>query len=128
MENQEGLALGIFYNETVIGGIGMHDWDLDTKKAQIGYWITGEYEGKGIIIKCLVPFIDYLFTKTGLNKIEIHYVTANKRSAKVAARLGFVLEGIIRQATMRNGMPEDLAISGMLRSEWNPAIIKEKRS
>lgn len=123
MHSQEALALGIFLNDQVIGGVGMHNWNHDTKNAQIGYWISGDYQGKGIIVRSLVPFVDYLFAKTGLNKLEIHYVTANKRSANVAKRLGFVLEGVLRQAAVRNGIPEDLAITGMLKKEWNPANL-----
>lgn len=118
MHNQEALALGIFYQGRVAGGIGMHDWDQDTRRAQIGYWIAKDHEGKGMIVKCLVPFVSYLFEKTGLNKIEIHYAAANKRSGRVATRLGFTTEGIIRQSTMRNGIPEDMVVTGMLKSEW----------
>ena len=117
---QQALALGIFDNGKVIGGVGMHDWDQETKRAQIGYWIRTEYEGKGIVSKCLVKFIEFLFDKTGFNKIEIHFVQSNKRSAKVAARLGFKVEGVIRQCIMRNGMPEDMVITGLLKSEWKP--------
>lgn len=115
---QEALALGIFYDGNIIGGVGMHDWTHPTKRAQIGYWLVKEYEGKGIITRSLQAFIDYLFSVTGLNKIEIHYVAANKRSGKVAERLGFRLEGVIRQSTLRNGVPEDTIVAGLLRSEW----------
>ncbi len=118
LEAQEALALGIFFKTELIGGIGMDNWNQATKRAQVGYWIIKEFEGKGIINKCLLKFIDFLFDKTGLNKIEIHFVTANKRSAKVAQRLGFKTEGIIRQSIIRNGMSEDLVISGLLKSEW----------
>jgi len=115
---QEALALGIFENDKVIGGIGMHAWDQETKRAQIGYWISAEYEGKGIVTKSLLKFIEYLFDKIGLNKIEIHFLQANKRSAKVASKFGFRVEGIIRQSIMRNGMPHDVVIAGLLRDEW----------
>ncbi|MCD6012040.1 MAG: family N-acetyltransferase [Flavipsychrobacter sp.] len=120
LNNQEGLALGIFYNGNIIGGVGMHDWDQVTKRAQIGYWISKGYEGRGIINKCLSKLIAYLFDKLTLNKVEIHFIPQNKRSAKVAARLGFKTEGIIRQSTMRNGMPEDMVVTGLLRSEFTP--------
>ena len=118
--DQELLALGIFYDGVIIGGVGMHDWSHDTRRAQIGYWISKEYEGRGIITRSLRAFITYLFGQIGLNKIEIHYVTANKRSAKVAERLGFRVEGVIRQSTIRNGMPDDLVVTGLLKSEWEP--------
>jgi len=96
----------------------MHHWDQATKKAQIGYWISKNYEGKGIINKCLTRFVDFLFGKIGLNKIEIHFMAANKRSAKVAERLGCKVEGIIRQSYLRNGKPEDIVITGLLKKEW----------
>lgn len=115
---QEALALGIFYEGRIIGGIGMHAWDLNTKRAQIGYWISEGYEGKGIITKSLKKFAAFLFDNLGLNKIEIHFVPANKRSAKVAEKLGCKIEGVIRQSIMRNGMPEDIVVTGLLKSEW----------
>ena len=118
LDDQDALALGIFVGDTVIGGIGMHQWDKKTRRAQIGYWIAHEYEGKGIITRCLTSFITFLFEKIGLNKIEIHFAQPNKRSAKVAGRLGFKIEGIVRQSILRNGMPEDVVISGLLKSEW----------
>jgi len=118
LNTQEGLTLGIFYDEKIIGGIGMHQWEHNLKRAQVGYWITKEYEGKGIMSVCLEKFADFLFYKTGLNKLEIHFVPANKRSAKLAERLGFKVEGVIRQGFIRNGMPEDLVITGLLKSEW----------
>ena len=117
LDTQEELALGIFYDGKIIGGIGMHKWEQSTKRAQIGYWITEEYEGKGIMNKCLVKFIDFLFDKIGLNKIEVHFLPGNKRSAKVAERLGFKIEGIIRQSVIRNGMPEDMVVAGLLTNE-----------
>ena len=118
VHDQEGLALGIFSDDKLIGGIGMHDWDQDTKKAQLGYWISAAHEGKGVVTGSLVKFIGFLFDTIGLNKIEIHFVQGNGRSAKVADRLGFKIEGVIRQSTLRHGMLEDIVVTGLLRSEW----------
>ncbi|MES2701243.1 MAG: GNAT family protein [Bacteroidota bacterium] len=116
--SQEALVLGIFYNDHIIGGIGMHHWHQPTRRAQIGYWISHEYEGQGIINKCLCRLIDFLFEKIGLNKIEIHFVPANTRSARVAERIGARVEGILRQSVLRNGVAEDIVIAGLLKGEW----------
>lgn len=116
--DQRGLALGIFYNNAVAGGIGMLQWDHDVKKAQVGYWIACEYEGKGIVSQSLLCFLQFLFEKLNLNKIELQYVAANKRSARVAERMGFKIEGVLRQSFIRNGIVEDLVITGLLKSEW----------
>jgi ribosomal-protein-serine acetyltransferase len=118
IHTQQSMAMGIFHSGNLIGGIGMHKWDQDLKIAQAGYWLTKEYERKGIITQSLIKFIDYLFDHLGLNKIEIRFVVGNKRSAKVAERLNCKVEGIIRQSFMLNGKPEDLVITGLLRNEW----------
>ncbi|MBC7554162.1 MAG: GNAT family N-acetyltransferase [Taibaiella sp.] len=119
---QEGLFLGIFDNGQLTGGVTMHQWDHKLKKADIGYWLVKGNEGKGTIALCLRHFATFLFTKTGLTKIEVHFAAANKRSAKVAERLGCRIEGVIRQGTLRNGMAEDLVIAGLLKSEWEQII------
>jgi RimJ/RimL family protein N-acetyltransferase len=64
-------------------------------------------------------FIPFLFDKVGLNKIEIHFIPANVRSAKIAERLGFKIEGIIRDSYVQHGQFTDLVVTGLLRSEWN---------
>lgn len=117
---QEGLALGIFFNKELIGGMGMHDWNHYLKKAQLGYWITKEHEGKGIVKACLEHFIDFLFLKVGLNKVEIQFMPENKRSAILAERTGFKTEGIIRDNYLLNGNYKDLVVTGLLKSEWTP--------
>lgn len=120
LHNQEALELGIFYDRQIIGGIGMHAWDHFLKKAQLGYWIKEEYQGKGIVYKSLMYFIDFLFEKPGLNKIEIHFMPGNERSRKLAERVGCKVEGLIRQSYFMNGKLEDLIITGLLKSEWTP--------
>jgi ribosomal-protein-serine acetyltransferase len=118
LHNQEALALGIFHKRKIIGGIGMHHWDHRVKKVQIGYWISKEYEGKGIITKCTYRLIDFLFDKLGLNKVELHFVSNNKRSAAIADRLGCLIEGMNRQSSLLNGKLEDVVITGILKKEW----------
>jgi ribosomal-protein-serine acetyltransferase len=117
-ESQEGLVLGIFSEGRIIGELGMHNWNHSLKKAQIGYWLTADHEGKSILYKCLTKFLDFLFESVGLNKIEIHFVPQNKRSGKVAERLGCKIEGLLRQSYLRNGNLEDLVIAGLLRTDW----------
>lgn len=117
-QHKEGLALGIFYKRKLIGGIGMHHWDHVLEKAQLGYWISKDFEGKGLLSACMERFIDFLFDKAGLNKIEIHFITANKRSAVIAERQGFKVEGIIRDSYILNGMFTDLVVTGLLKKEW----------
>lgn len=118
VRHQQALAMGIFYKGQIIGGLGMHQWDHVVKKAQVGYWLSREHQGKGILAQCMQPFLSFLFDKLNLNKVEVHFVAANKRSAKVAERMGCRIEGVLRQGAMRNGVIEDVVIAGLLKNEW----------
>ena len=116
--DQRGLALGIFREGELIGGIGMSGWNHDLKKASIGYWLIKDAEGKGIMQDCARTFIRFLFGSLQLNKVELHHLPGNKRSAAVAARLGFRTEGRVRDSILLHGGYQDLVITGLLRSEW----------
>jgi ribosomal-protein-serine acetyltransferase len=120
--DQKGLFLGIFKNEKLIGGIGMHDWNHEVKRAEIGYWLAKGETGKGILHQCAITFIAFLFEKLQLNKITLHYFPANEKSAAVAKRLGFKVEGWLREQVIFNGQLQDIIINGLLRKEWQQSI------
>jgi len=123
LNNQEGIALGIFHNREVIGGVGMIEWNHRLKKAQVGYWIDKRYEGKGILSLCIERFLDFLFTKLDLNKIEIQFVVSNKRSAAIAEKLNARIEGVLRDSYIVNGRYEDLVVTGILKKDWKPSPV-----
>ncbi|XZF13502.1 GNAT family N-acetyltransferase [Chitinophagaceae bacterium MMS25-I14] len=116
--DQRALALGIFHNRKIVGGIGLHNWNHYLKKVEIGYWIAKDFEGQGIITRATERFIDFIFDKLGMNKVEIHFMPHNKHSAAVAERLGARVEGVIRESHMFNGKLEDIVITGILKTEW----------
>jgi ribosomal-protein-serine acetyltransferase len=117
-EQQRGLALGIFQGERLIGGLGMMNWNRDLNKAEIGYWVSADQQGKGIISNCLKAFIDFLFERIQLHKVEIHFVATNKRSSAVAERMQAKIEGVLRDSYIANGAYKDLVITGILRADW----------
>jgi ribosomal-protein-serine acetyltransferase len=88
------------------------------RRTELGYWIAQNEEGKGTISKACKLLIDYAFAELDLNRIEIRCSVENTRSAAIPERLGFTLEGVLRQSHMRNGRLHDFSIYGLLRSEW----------
>ena len=53
-----------------------------------------------------------------MNRVEIRCATENVRSRAVPERLGFKLEGILRQSIWRHKRYYDLAMYGILAEEW----------
>jgi len=117
-DTQQALMMGIFKDYRLIGEVAMHQWDYELKKAQIGYWIAKDAEGKGIMQSCLHRFFNYIFQTLDMNKLEIRFIPSNTRSAKIAERMNCKIEGVLRDSYFINGKLEDLVITGVLREEW----------
>lgn len=100
------------------GAIGFHNLDTRNRSAEIGYWIAGEFEGRGIITRCCRSVIDYLFETIRLNRVQINCNVENVKSRAIPEKLGFKLEGIHRQAEFLHDRFGDWAVYAMLRDEW----------
>ena len=114
---KSSAAYGIFRDRTFLGSIGFVYFDWSTRKTEIGYWLTEEAEGKGIVSSGCRVLIDYAFAELDMNRIEIKCSTENPRSYAVAERLGFTKEAHLRQAEFRNGKFHDFYIYGLLAAD-----------
>jgi len=115
-ENKE-LACGIEFNGKLIGVITFNKINHKLKKVTIGYWISEELQGKGFITKSCKTLIEYAFNELAMMKVEIHVATKNIPSQKVCERLGFKLEGVIRNAENLHGKIIDHNIYGLMQTE-----------
>lgn len=123
---RKGLGLGIFRGRTLIGSIGFVSFDWSAMKTEIGYWISQDEQGKGIISSACRTLIDFAINELKMNRIEIRCSAENVRSSAIPKRLGFQLEGVLRQAEYRNGRLHDFEIYGLLASEWSGMIENSK--
>lgn len=119
---KEGLEVSfvIISGEELVGRIGIHHINHQNKMGAIGYWLSKNAEGKGIVTKCCLEVLKYGFTKLNLNRIEIKAARENYKSQAIPQRLNFVREGVLRQAEMVNNKFHDLVLYSLLRSEWIP--------
>ncbi|MGI8745972.1 MAG: GNAT family N-acetyltransferase [Bryobacteraceae bacterium] len=114
----EGLSAAIWVAGRVAGGIGFHQISWLSKHVEMGYWISSEFEGRGIVTGASRAMIDYAFTQWKLNRVEIRCATGNARSVAIPKRLGFTLEGTLREAQLLSDGFHDLFVFGMLAKDW----------
>jgi ribosomal-protein-serine acetyltransferase len=107
----------IWYDKQLIGSIGLHISEAH-RSASIGYWISKEYEGRGIVTKCCEAMIDYAFRELKLNRVEIRAINENLRSRAIPERLGFKHEGTFRQDVKLYDQFADSIVYGLLAEEW----------
>ncbi len=80
-----------------------------------------EYLNRGIGTEALGLWVDYLFENSDLHRISLLTWSFNLRMMRVAEKLGFVREGVWREAREWQGERIDRVLYGMLRREWESA-------
>ena len=115
------LRYMMYHKDIFCGLIGFNNTDLANNKAEIGYWICENMQGKGIVTKSVSKLLNIAFNKLNLNKVTIKVGVSNYKSRKIPEKLNFVFEGIERDAELLvNKKYTDLAIYSLLRKEYKP--------
>lgn len=88
----------LFSKETgeMVGSSGVHRFDWEVGKFEIGYWAVTAHTGKGFITEAVERITQFCIEELHANRVEIRCNADNVKSAAVAQRLGFTLEGILR--------------------------------
>lgn len=99
---REDMRLHIFNRETgeFIGSSGMHRINWDIPKFEIGYWIDNRYSGKGYITEAAEAITKFALTELKAKRVEIRCDVKNLKSRAIPERLGYKLEGILRNEEM----------------------------
>lgn len=114
----QGRHYGIWYRGQFAGTLGNHGVNWANRKTTIGYWLAEQFQGRGLMTAAVAAYIDELaFGKWQLNRVEIAAATENWKSRAIPERLGFTLEGIIRQNEWLYDHYVDHAVYGLLADE-----------
>lgn len=118
---KHGFFLGVVLkeNKKVIGILELcHlDW-FDNKAGEICYHFNKAYWGKGYATESAKELINFCFKKLKFRKVYADTDHDNYASQKVLKKLGFKLEGRIREKHLVNGKWKDELDYGLLRREW----------
>lgn len=89
------------------------------KSVEIGYWISTRFAGNGYM-KEAVRLIEKEFFALGINRIVIRTDVLNKKSANVPQKLGYRLDGIMRQEVWNAAEEKfrDINVFSKLKSEY----------
>ena len=83
---------------TAVGGIGIHFVeDVHRNVAELGYWLSEEFWGRGVMTKAVTEFVRYCFETLALHRIFAEPFANNPASARVLEKASCVLEGRLRK-------------------------------
>jgi ribosomal-protein-serine acetyltransferase len=116
--DNNGLQAGIWYRGELAGVIGFHYLDWTNRRTEIGYWLAEHLQGRGIMTTACRGMVDIALREYGLNRVEIRVATENRKSRAIPERLGFVREGVLRQALWLYDHYVDVVVYSMLKRDW----------
>jgi RimJ/RimL family protein N-acetyltransferase len=102
---------------TILGGASVYDIYGKTQRAGIGYWLTPEARGRGAATHTVRLLADWAFSTLGLKRIKLTCAPDNHASQRVAARCGFVHEGVLRSEMVFKGSRRDTVMFSLLPGE-----------
>jgi ribosomal-protein-serine acetyltransferase len=115
----QGFQAPIIAGESIVGTLGFHRLDWENRSTSVGYWIAEDAQGHGVVTRAAGVLVEHAVTVWGMNRIELRAGVENTRSRRVAERLGFSYEGVLRQAERVGERYVDHAVYSILASEWS---------
>ena len=103
----------------LIGEVVINEVDPVNRRANIRIGIQGtQHRGKGHGTEALVHMLRYGFEHMKLHRIDLGVYVFNPRAIHVYEKIGFVREGIERDAIFLDGKFHDMIVMSMLEDEY----------
>lgn len=117
LEGNNQYAWAITDNDKAIGSIGVfRKENVHHLTAEMGYYISEEYWGKGVMTKVAKDVSKYIFENTDIVRIFAEPYAYNTASCRVLEKAGFDLEGILRKNAIKNGEILDMKIYSIIKN------------
>lgn len=91
---EPGQQFAVTLNGDVVGSIGMRM--NESRTGHIGYWCAPEARGREVTTRALRVLCRYALDELGLERLELITDPENNASQRVAEKVGFQREGVLR--------------------------------
>ena len=106
-------------SDAVIGFIGLFDLYPQHGDTLVAIALgEREYWGKGYGTDAMRIMLRYAFRELNLSRVGLIVFEYNPRALRSYEKVGFILEGHVRKALLRDGKRWDYLYMGILREEW----------
>lgn len=103
----------------IAGTVSARELSRYQGRIEVGYMLSSAYHGRGLGTRAVSMVLERFFTTWPfLHRIWLTTAADNLASQGVARKLGFVLEGVMREHYLIEGQRKDQQVWGLLRSEW----------
>lgn len=99
------------------GMVTLFNIDHRNQKAEIGVYISVEYQGKGLAKESLMLLVNYAFQELNMHKIYASILSFNTASIKLFESVGFKREYIKKEDVFTNGNFVDTEILSLFKRD-----------
>jgi ribosomal-protein-alanine N-acetyltransferase len=114
-------------NSIFYGAGGLNSLSEAHRKAEIGFWLLPEFWGKGLMYEAMPLILEYGFNILNLHRIEGFVETENQNCKKAIEKIGFKLEGTMRDCEIKHGRYISLDVYALLRNDYNAGAVSSER-
>ncbi len=100
-----------------VGAGGFNDWNHEHQKAEIGFWLLPEYWGKGYMSEAMPAITQHGFDIMGIHRIEGFVEPNNGACKKALKKMGYTLEGTMRDCERKNDRLISIDVYSKLASD-----------
>jgi len=109
-------AFAIEYGGEAVGGVGfLLGRDIARMSAEMGYWLSEEFWGRGIATRVVTAMSDWAFDQYNLTRVFATAFAHNAASIRVLEKAGFAREGVLRRSAIKNGVILDQVLFAKVR-------------
>jgi RimJ/RimL family protein N-acetyltransferase len=113
---REDLQLILFRGDRIVGCSGLHRMDWRVPCFEIGYWVRTPDARQGYVTEAVTAIEHFAFESLGARRVEIRAHVDNARSRRIPERLGYDLEGVLRNDCVHvDGLPRSTAVYAKVR-------------
>jgi RimJ/RimL family protein N-acetyltransferase len=112
------FAITLLSTGLLTGNCGVRKESADALEASLGYELVPDQWGQGYATEAARAVLDFGFTHLKIHRITADCVGDNNASAKVLIKLGFQLEGRLREKEFYKGRWWDSLLFAILEPEW----------
>lgn len=102
----------------IIGFVHLYDYDSTHQRCEIGYMITREFSGRGLMTEGIRVVLNWIFDNTDVNRIEAYCDPRNPGSEKILEKLGFQKEGVFREYEKEGTDFVPIHFWALIRRDW----------
>ncbi|MBN9407723.1 MAG: GNAT family N-acetyltransferase [Burkholderiales bacterium] len=108
----------------LIGTVGLRLWDTGARHCQLGYQLDWRHRSRGYAHEALSTLLAWCFDRMELHRVNALVHPDNAPSLRVLQKLGFEVEGLMRDGGFWAGRHHDLLSHGLLRRAFAGARFR----